>query len=113
VFFGNECGPSLEVRQRVYVEEFGFDLGGSARDELDARAFHIVATTAAGVSAASLRLVDAANRPFEVENFLDLGQYLAPESHPAEITRLCILAPFRRIATASLVHIALLGPSSG
>jgi N-acyl-L-homoserine lactone synthetase len=100
---------AIDIRRRVYTEEFGFDLGGGGpSDELDQRAYHLVAKTSNGDPVASLRLLDADDRPFEIERFLDLRLLLNSTRHPAEITRLCILAPFRRITQASFVHLALL-----
>jgi len=99
---------ALDVRRRVYIEEFGFDLGGSGPDEIDHRADHLVARNQSGEAVASLRLLDAPARPFEIERFLNLEPHLGPDWHPAEITRLCILAPYRRITHASFVHLALL-----
>jgi N-acyl-L-homoserine lactone synthetase len=107
---GGNAKEAMEIRRRVYIEEFGFDLGGEGpTDEIDNRAYHLVAKTAAGDLVASLRLVDEAERPFEIERFVDLHPFLQPEWHPAEITRLCVMAPFRRITNASFVHLALLG----
>ena len=106
---GNGAQEALGIRRRVYVEEFGFDLGGSGpADAIDQRAHHLVARTESGEAVAALRMLDAAARPFEIEQFLDLQPHLAPACRPAEITRLCILAPYRRITHASFVHLALL-----
>lgn len=107
--FGSGADEALAIRRRVYIEEFGFDLGGSGpADEIDQRAHHLVARTQSGEAVASLRLLDPSARPFEIERFLDLDAHLAPTCVPAEITRLCILAPYRRITHASFVHLALL-----
>lgn len=106
---GLEAKDAIDVRRRVYTEEFGFDLGGFGPvEELDERAYHLLATTVTGEPVASMRLVDAPDRPFEIERFLDLTPYLGATWHPAEITRLCVLAPFRRITQESFVHLALL-----
>jgi N-acyl-L-homoserine lactone synthetase len=100
---------ALGVRRRVYMEEFGFDLGGHGpQDALDEKAHHMVARDASGQAVASLRLIDGPDRPFEIEEFLDLSPYLNYDSHPAEITRLCIVAEHRRITRASFVHLAML-----
>ena len=108
VVTGAAVASAIDVRRRVYVDEFGFDLGGSGRDEIDDRAFQLLATTSAGLPVASLRLVDEDGRPFEVERFLDIEPYLPSEGRVAEITRFCVLAPYRRITEASLVHVAIL-----
>jgi hypothetical protein len=106
---GEAARDALEVRRRVYIEEFGFDLGGSGPgDEIDRRADHLVAKNQSGEAVASLRLLDASARPFEIERFLNLEPHLGLAWHPAEITRLCILGPYRRITHASFVHLALL-----
>ena len=105
---GLSAREAIDVRRRVYTEEFGFDLGETAVDEFDERAYHLLATTTSGEPVASLRLIDSPERPFEIERFLDLTPYLGPTWHPAEITRLCILAPFRRITRAAFVHLVLL-----
>lgn len=105
---GSDAKEAIEIRRLVYIEEFGFDLGGEGpSDEIDNRAYHLVAKTSAGDLVASLRLVDEPGRPFEIERFVDLESFLRPGWHPAEITRLCILAPFRRITQASFVHLSL------
>jgi N-acyl-L-homoserine lactone synthetase len=106
---GDNAKEAIEVRRQVYVEEFGFDLGGEGpRDQIDDRAYHLVAKTPDGHLVASLRLVDEPDRPFEIERFVDLHPFLQPGWHPAEITRLCIMAPFRRITKGSFVHLNLL-----
>jgi N-acyl-L-homoserine lactone synthetase len=108
VVTGAAVASAIDVRRRVYVEEFGFDLGGSGWDEIDDRAFHLLATTSAGAPVASLRLVDEDARPFEVERFLEIEPFLPSGGRVAEITRLCVLAPYRRMTEASLVHLAIL-----
>ena len=106
---GDEAAEAIGIRRRVYVEEFGFDLGpNGARDELDDRSHHLITRTQAGEPVASLRLVDSENRPFEIDRFLEVDQYLQASWNPAEITRLCILPNFRRITRASFVHLAML-----
>jgi N-acyl-L-homoserine lactone synthetase len=105
----SDAHEALDIRRRVYTEEFGFDLGGEGpSDDIDQRAHHLVAKTLDGEPVAALRLVDATDRPFEIESFLDLRSFLDPAWHPAEITRLCILPRFRRITQASFVHLAVL-----
>lgn len=106
---GEQIEQAIDIRRRVYVEEFGYDLGkAGARDEIDDRAYHLLATNPVGEPVASMRLLDAPQRPFEIERFLDLSAILDSRWHPAEITRLCILAPYRRITRASFIHLALL-----
>jgi N-acyl-L-homoserine lactone synthetase len=105
---GRDVDRVVDIRRRVYVEEFGFDLGGAVRDSLDDRAWHLLATGPNGEPAGALRLVDDASRPFEVEKFLALSDHLDPSRRAAEITRLCILAPYRRLSSQPLVHIAML-----
>jgi|ERR1700687_1604813 len=106
---GPDVERAIEIRRQVYTEEFGFDLGGAGpRDALDDRAIHLLATTSTDEPVASLRLIDASARPFEVESFLNLTPYLDPGRHPAEITRLCIRAPYRRITRTAFVHLAIL-----
>ena len=105
----DKAEEAFEIRRRVYTEEFGFDLGGGGpRDEFDEHAYHLVARTSSGEAVASLRLVDEREGAFEIERFLDLEGIVQPTWHPAEITRLCILAPFRRITQRSFIHLALL-----
>jgi len=42
VVSGLEAERAIEIRRQVYIEEFGFDLGGAGpRDALDDRAFHL------------------------------------------------------------------------
>ncbi len=99
----------MEIRRKVYIEEFGFRLAdGSPRDPLDERSYQLLATSASGEGVGSLRLTDAPARPFEIEAFLDLTPFVSPDRHPAEITRLCILPPYRRISRAAFVHLAIL-----
>lgn len=107
---GPRVDEAIELRRRVYTEEFGFDLGGNGpRDALDDRSHHLLATTLAGEPVASLRMIDAPARPFEIESFLDLGSLIESSWHPAEITRLCILAPHRRVTSATfLLHLSIL-----
>lgn len=106
---GTAVQQALDIRRHVYIEEFGFDLGGGGpADEFDARAYQLVVTTEAGDPAASLRLLDNRARPFEIERFIDLAPHLARDWRPAEITRLCIMAPYRRITQSSFIHLVLL-----
>lgn len=109
VVSGADVERAIEIRRHVYIEEFGYDLGGAGpRDALDDRAFHLLATTAGDEPVGSLRFLDAPARPFEIEAFLDLTPYLDPRRHPAEITRLCVAAAYRRITQAAFVHLVIL-----
>jgi N-acyl-L-homoserine lactone synthetase len=109
VVTGPDIERAIEIRRQVYIEELGFDLGGAGpSDSLDDRAIHLLATTASGEAVGSLRFIDASARPFEIEAFLDLSPYISPARHPAEITRLCVIAPYRRITRAAFVHLAIL-----
>jgi N-acyl-L-homoserine lactone synthetase len=103
------ASQAFEVRKRVYIEEYGFDLGGRGpQDDIDDRAHHLVATAEEGEPVASLRLVDAVDRPFEMERFVDISSYIANYNRPAEVTRMCITQPYRRITHGSFVHMVLL-----
>jgi predicted GNAT family N-acyltransferase len=100
---------AFEVRRRVYIEEYGFDLGGRGpKDDIDDRAQHLLVTAEGGEPVASLRLVDAADRPFEIERFVDINSHIVNCVRPAEVTRMCIAQPYRRITHASFVHVVLL-----
>jgi len=108
VVCGDDVERAIEVRRRVYVEEFGFTLGGSVRDQVDDRATHLLAETGEGEAIASLRILDESERPFEIESFLSLSGFLTPGGHSAEITRLCIAAAHRKLSRENMVHVAIL-----
>jgi N-acyl-L-homoserine lactone synthetase len=108
VAMGADIERAIAVRRLVYIDEFGFAFGGGGpRDSFDDRAYHLLATTAADEPVGSLRFLDAPARPFEIEEFLDITSLLPADRHPAEITRLCILAEYRKISKAAFVHLSM------
>jgi predicted GNAT family N-acyltransferase len=99
---GKERLRAVEFRNRVYEQEFG----DAATDELESRAFYLVACAVAGEVVATFRLV--AERPFEVERYVDLGDSIAPSRRAAELGRLCVQPEWRRIRQQTFLHLGML-----
>lgn len=95
---------ALEVRRQVYCDELGYKWE-LAEDGFDVRASICVVRTGKGRPIASLRIVGPRDRPLEVEQFVQIDDILPPNSRPGEISRFCVLPPFRRISSS--VHFAL------
>ena len=110
---GADISRAIEIRRKVYVEEFGFALGGrDGSDSFDNNAYHLLVTKATdGQPVASLRLLDAPARPFEVESFVDIRAIVGPDRHLAEVSRLCVLLPYRRVSRQMFVHLSILEAS--
>ncbi len=51
-----------------------------------------------------MRTIDESARPFELESFVSIAPFLTGAGRPAEMTRMCILSQFRRIARTQFVH---------
>jgi len=107
---GTDIARAIEIRRKVYVEEFGFSLGGNdGSDNFDRKAYHLLVTnTNNGEPVASLRLLDAPDRPFEVESFVDICTIIGRDRHPAEVSRFCVLLPYRRVSRQMFVHLSIL-----
>ena len=94
---------ALLVRYRVYCEELGYRWD-TAEDSFDARADICAIRARDGAAIASLRILGPEARPFEVERFARIDHLAPQQSRLAEISRFCVLPPFRHIS--SFVHFA-------
>lgn len=100
----NELPLVLGVRRAVYVEELGYDAMSVLADPIDGRACHFLATTRDGGAVAAMRIINSDQRPFELEQFVDIATFLTPDGRPGEISRMCILPAFRSLTRSQFVH---------
>lgn len=94
---------ALEFRGRVYREALG-DPGLDARD---AGAVHLVGIDATGAIVAAMRLIEPAQRPFDLERFVALDALLPPEARPAELSRFCVDPSRRAVHRGQVVHLGM------
>jgi len=100
----SELSLALDVRRAVYVDELRYEAARVLEDPFDQRARHFVGTTRAGEPVAAMRTIEAHARPFELESFVSIAPFLPEAGHPAEMSRMCIIPRFRRIARTQFVH---------
>jgi hypothetical protein len=100
----SELSLVLGVRRAVYIDELGYDAVSVLADPIDGRACHFLATTRDGRAIAAMRIIDSDRRPFELEQFVDIASFLNPDGRPGEISRMCVLPPFRNLTRSQFVH---------
>lgn len=94
----------LDLRRTIYTEE----LGHHGIDEFDDAAYHLIACDTAGTILAALRIVGPEQRPFDLEQFVDLDELLAPDRVPGEISRFCIRRDRRRVRSDFMIQAGML-----
>ncbi len=105
---GNEQTAALELRRRVYAADWPSVSATEVIDELDARAYHFIAEDAAGVTIAAFRMIGPSGRPFDMEHFVAIENFLQSDRVPAEVGRLCIRHENRSIRSDAFVLLGLL-----
>ena len=87
----------LRLRRDTYCCELGYGAEAACWTALDDRATQVVALTRDGQAAAAMRLLGPHDRPFELENNVNLPEFLRSGHPPGEVTRFCIAAKHRTL----------------
>jgi predicted GNAT family N-acyltransferase len=103
-----EAARALELRRLVYAADWPTVSEDAVIDDLDARALHFLAEDAAGVTCAAFRMIPPYARPFDIEHFVRLEDFLPPDRIPAEVGRLCIRHENRSVRSDAALHLGLL-----
>jgi predicted GNAT family N-acyltransferase len=88
---------ALELRQQVYAHEWPHVPVDIVVDDLDSRAHHLVALDTSQQVIAALRMVGPDQRPFDLDPFVVLSDFIPSGRVPAEIGRFCIRPDQRQI----------------
>ena len=94
---------ALALRREVYHEEFGH----LPVDDLDERAYHLVARSENGEIIATLRIVGPEQRPFDIERYVDLGAFFPAERSLALVGGLCIGRDYRSVTRTRFLPIGM------
>ena len=94
----------LDLRRRVYTEDWSY----VPKDDLDLRAYHLIARDSADEIVAALRMVGPEQRPFDIEQFAAISDFLPEERVPAEVGRLCVRRDHRRVSRGSFLQMGML-----
>ena len=94
---------ALALRRVVYQEEFGH----LPVDDLDERAYHLVARSQNGEIIATLRIVGPEQRPFDIERYVDLGAFFPAERSLALVGGLCIRRDHRSVTRARFLPMGM------
>lgn len=105
---GAERAHALELRRQVYAVDWPGVTEDAVVDELDGRALHFIAKDTAGTVVAAFRMIPPDRRPFDIEHFVALEDFLPPGRVPAEVGRLCVRHENRSIRSDAFVHLGLL-----
>jgi predicted GNAT family N-acyltransferase len=101
---GPERLRALDLRRRVYEEELGHD----GIDDYDDGAYQLIISDAAGEIVAAMRIVGPDQRPFDLESFIPLSDFLPPDRSPGDVGRLCIRRDYRQVRRGTFVHFGML-----
>lgn len=101
---GGELARALDLQRAVYTA----DLGHVPRDGFDERAYHLIAYEASGRLVAVVRIVGPDQRPFDVERFVNLSDFIPAVRTPALIGRLCIRHDQRGVSKSSFIPLGML-----
>jgi N-acyl-L-homoserine lactone synthetase len=101
---GPEIARALELRRQIYENELGH--GGS--DRFEREAYHLIASDPAGDIVATLRIVGPDQRPFDLEQLVELDEILPADRVPGELSRFCIRRDRRQVRRHHLLHVAML-----
>lgn len=100
----NERRQALVLRSHIY----GKELGNSGLDRFDESAHHLIGCDSTGRVISALRIVGPDQRPFDLEQLVDLSRLLIPSRCPAEVSRFCVDAEYRQIHRGQMVHLGML-----
>jgi len=95
---------SLDIRRQIYSHELGYD----PVDEFDEQAAHFVTVTDAGEIIAGFRILTPAQRPLELERFLDFTDFILDGRSPGQIGALWVHPDHRRITSRGLLPLGML-----
>jgi predicted GNAT family N-acyltransferase len=95
---------ALRLRRDVYSG----DLGHVPEDDTDDRANHFVATIRSGDIVAAFRILGPRERPFDLEQYVDLRSIAPPDRTLALIGRLCIRPDYRAIRHSAFIQMGML-----
>jgi hypothetical protein len=90
---------AVELRRQVYTEEFGHATG----DELDQRAYHLIACNEVDEVVATMRVIGPEQRPFDIEEFVNLAEFIAPGRSVAVTGGLCVRRDCRTVSSQSFI----------
>lgn len=94
---------ALDLRRIVYQEEFGHP----PVDELDERAYHLIARSQNGEIIATLRIVGPDQRPFDIERYVDLSAFFPAERLLALVGGLCIRRDHRSVTRTGFLPMGM------
>jgi predicted GNAT family N-acyltransferase len=95
---------AAELQRQVYAE----DVGHVPSDSFDARAHHLVVINEAEEVVAAFRIVGPEQRPFDIEQHLDLATILSGHRRPGLIGRLCIRRDYRSVSRHMMLPFGVL-----
>lgn len=98
----------LELRRSVYASDWPTVEDDAVVDDLDSRAVHFLAEDVAGVICAAFRMIPPNRRPFDIEHFIKIADFLPPKRIPAEVGRLCVRHKNRNVRSDAVVLLGLL-----
>lgn len=101
---GLERCRALELRAEIYEQE----LGHHGIDDFDERAHQLIALDASGEMVAAFRILSPDQRPFEIEQFVNLQGFIATGRSPAQIGGLWIRRGDRRMRGRALLPLGML-----
>lgn len=101
---GDERARALELRHEVYDQ----DLGYVPIDDIDERAHHLIAHDEEGQVLAALRIVGPDQRPFDLDQYVAVSDFVPLDRSPAEIGRFCIRRTHRRVSSNPFIHFGML-----
>ncbi len=99
-----ESAHAIALRDQVYKDDVGY----VPTDDLDARSYHLIACDRGGDVVAAFRIVGPDQRPFEIEQYVNLFDVIEPDRSPALIGRLCVRRDYRKVRAGTFVQIGLL-----
>ncbi len=98
-----ERSLALDLRRVVYREEFGH----VPIDDLDERAYHLIARSDNGEIIATLRVIGPDQRPFDIERYVDLAAFFPPQRAVALVGGLCIRRDHRNVSRAEFLPMGM------
>jgi len=101
---GQDRERAVEMTRQVYLDEFGQDTD----DGFDAGAHFLIACIESGEIAATSRVVGPEQRPFEIEAFVNLSEFLSPDRVPALVGRLTVRRDLRTVNRHTFIQIGML-----
>jgi predicted GNAT family N-acyltransferase len=101
---GPEIAHVLELRRQIYEDELGYH----GIDAFDERAHQLIAVDCEGEIVAALRILGPDQRPFEIEQFVDLSAVIPEGRSPAQIGGFWIRPASRRISRQAFLPLGML-----